>query len=243
MKIELIDHMGSDLTVVNAARVSFNKKSDWVYCCGEFCTDRCKTTGEKCPRLSERDQKLIRYLAEHNHWTPFAHCIATFYFKVPIFVARQLHKHQVGFVVNEVSRRYVDEEPEFFFPKKWRKRSKNKKQGSSGETIDLWKINAAGNINLFAFSMMDDILEQCRYSKELYNRLIYLGVAPEQARMILPLNTYTEFYMTGSLAAWARMYRLRVSDDAQEETKEVVEEIGNHMKELFPYSWKVLINE
>lgn len=210
MKVKLIDHMGSDLTVVNAARVSFSKYHH------EF--------------DHNGDRSLIRYLAKHGHWTPFGHPQITLHVKVPIFVARQLHKHQVGFVVNEVSRRYVDEEPEFYRPKVWRARAENKKQGSSEEVIKFPRLG---------FEIVD--YEDAAYS--VYLNLLEDGVAPEQARMVLPLSTYTEFYMTGSLAAWARLYNLRIQPDAQKEIQEVAGQIGEIIQPLFPVSWEALCQE
>ena len=128
MQVKLIDHMGSDLTVVNAARVSFAKVSEW----DEIPFGDGPTKG----LLNQGDEKLIKYLAKHNHWSPFGHCSMQFHIKAPIFVARQLVKHQVGLVWNEVSRRYVDDEPEFYTPKVWRLKADDKKQGSSDETIE-----------------------------------------------------------------------------------------------------------
>lgn len=209
MKATLIDYMGSDLTVVNAARVSFNKRKD---------------------RVDESDIKLIHYLARHNHWTPFGHCQAQFHIKAPIFVARQLVKHQVGLVWNEVSRRYVDSEPAFHLPKAWRKRAENKKQGSSTDHVD--ELNMADHFHQEAVTR----------ASLSYHHLLDMGVAPEQARIVLPLATYTEWYWTGSLAAWARIAKLRIHEDAQQETREVVEQISEEMADIFPVSWEALTN-
>lgn len=231
MKVDLIDSMGSDLTVVNAARVSFNKESEYEGTCLEEYIEpdsRCLTYKE-VKTLKEADIKLIKYLAKHKHWTPFAHCTATLRIKCPIFVARQLHKHQVGLVVNEVSRRYVDSEPEFFIPKEFRLRAANKKQGS-GEYCDP-ELNDV---------VEEAVITSTKYLFHIYNDLIKKGVAPEQARMILPLNTMTEFYMTGSLAAWARIYKLRVEDTAQQEIQDLAFMIEDYMYDLFPTSWMEL---
>lgn len=213
MQVTLIDHMGTDLSVVNAARVSFHKESK------EF---------------KNKDEGLIKYLANHKHWTPFAHCFASFRIKAPIFVARQLVKHQVGLAWNEVSRRYVDEEPEFWFPKEWRGKPENAKQGSNGV------------VNEEAFGNFCDIAvypeELCRISLDIYTDMIVKEYAPEQARMFLPQNTMTEWIWSGSLAAFARVCNLRLEEHAQEETREIARMIDKEMKELFPISWKYLIN-
>jgi len=209
VKVELVDKMGSDLTVVNAARVSFNKHQETF-----------KTT----------DERLIKYLAVHGHWTPFGHCSIQFRIAAPIFVARQLVKHQVGLVWNEVSRRYVDYAPEFFIPNQneWRGKPVNAKQGSAGYV----HINNGLKISI------DSVHKN---AESVYNKLIEAGVAPEQARMVLPLSTYTEWYWTGSLMAFARVCNLRMSDDAQKETQEIARQISEHCATLFPISWKYLV--
>lgn len=226
MKVTLIDSMGSDLSVVDAARVSFNKRSDWEW-------------EQQLQVLPERDTKLINYLAKHNHWTPFGHCFASFRIKAPIFVARQLGKHQVGLVWNEVSRRYVDSEPEFYVPDAWRKRAENVKQGSSDETVDLsevgWLKGEADLLNLEEVISMHN--EDCL---ETYKELLRAGVCPEQARMVLPQSMYTEWIWSGSLAAFARVCKLRLDPHTQYETRLVAEQIDQHMAELFPVSWKAL---
>ncbi len=219
MSVELVDYMGSDLSVVNAARVSFAKESEW-----EYTTVGLDNFYEV---LSEKDQKLITYLATHNHWTPFAHAFLSFRIKAPIFVARQLVKHQVGLAWNEVSRRYVDSEPEFWFPEVWRGKPVNAKQGSDG-VVNSWTANA------------DHITEACL---DLYLSMIAAGVAPEQARMILPQNTMTEWIWSGSLAAFARVCKLRLDPHAQQETQEIAKQINNLIPSEFEYSWKALIGE
>lgn len=220
MEVKLIDVMGDDLRVVNAARVSFSKESEW-----EFEELKPFDSGPNY-NLSEKDQKLIKYLAKHNHWTPFSHVQITLREKVPIFVARQRFKHTVGFSYNEVSRRYVDSPPEFFVPSEWRKYSENKKQGSSDEVINQ-------SFEYKAF------LEVC---KDQYEWMIKQGVAPEQARMVLPQAMYTEYYVTGSLSAWSRAYLLRKDSHAQKEIQDLArmwnDTIGD-IKEL-EHSWKAL---
>ena len=211
MQVRLMDKMGSDLTVVNAARVSFAKESGW---------DIIPEGGETEGILNQSDEKLIKYLAKHNHWSPFGHCSMQFHIKAPIFVARQLVKHQVGLVWNEVSRRYVDDEPEFYIPKRWRLRPEGSvKQGSSDKTIDY------------------DIAGTMAYVKTTYNNLLREQVAPEMARMVLPQNMYTEWYWSGTLMAFARVCNLRCAKDTQWETQQIANKIDKFGAEFFPYSW------
>ena len=219
MKVNYVSHMGNDLSVVNAARVSFGKHST------ELSYDQIDIDGHQCtvPHMNSKDEKLIKYLAEHDHWTPFAHTAITFLIKAPFFVARQLGKHQVGLAWNEISRRYVDTMPEFFIPNEWRLAAEDKKQGSSDETTD-YSIHPA---HVFAV--------QC------YQNMLGLGIAPEQARMVLPQSTYTEWYWTGSLYAFSRVCKLRIQDDAQKETKDTVELISDRCEQLFPVCWKSLL--
>ena len=240
MKVDLIDYMGSDLSVVNAARVSFDKISEAKDY--EF-IDLGHIPGNLIPILEERDAKLIRYLAKHNHWTPFGHAFASFRVKAPIFVARQLGKHQVGLVWNEVSRRYVDSEPEFYVPSEWRKRAENVKQGSSDETIDLRKFGPNGDDFLLKW---DADLEECHGyhnhdSLLHYEALIRAGVCPEQARMVLPQSMLTEWVWSGSLAAFARVCKLRLDPHTQKETRDIAEMIDVEMRRLFPVSWEALM--
>ena len=216
-----IDHMGSDLSVVNAARVSFGKKSAW-----EEPFEDCDVS---LLRLSDRDTKLIKYLAKHKHLSPFGHAFASFHVKAPIFVARQLVKHKF-LRWNEVSRRYVDDEPEFYVPEVWRGRSADKKQGSEGEV----KLDTLES--LIVSDSPDEAL--CAY-----NVLLDAGVAPEQARMVLPQSTMTEFYWSGSLDAFASMCVLRLKGDTQYETRLVTQQIDEVMSGLFPVSWKALVHD
>ena len=207
MNVNYIDHMGTDLTVCNAARVSFDKHHDL---------------------LTSGDEKLIGYLAKHDHWTPFSHCTATFRIKAPIFVARQLFKHKVGLTENEISRRYVDSEPEFYIPEVWRGKAKNKKQGSSGILSDNEYIGEAVKIVYERAATMYDLL------------ITKAGVAPEQARMVLPQGMFTEWFWTGSMSAWARICKLRISDDAQAESKGIAKMIDKECVKLWPISWSAL---
>lgn len=226
MSVELVDYMGSDLSVVNAARVSFAKESDW--------NADSLINGDKLV-LEERDEKLINYLAKHNHWTPFAHAFASFRIKAPIFVARQLVKHQVGLAWNEVSRRYVDDEPEYYLPSSWRSRpASNIKQGSGG-VFDT-KFMVEGNKEVMDVHASN----LCYAVDQLYKQAIHNGMAPEQARMILPQNTMTEWIWSGSLAAFCRVCKLRLDPHAQLETQELVGYIKAHLEPLFPISFKAL---
>ena len=212
MTVTLVDHMGSDLSVVNAARVSFAKVHK------EF--------------KDGADTKLINYLAKHNHWSPFGHASIQFHIKAPVFVARQLVKHQVGLTWNEVSRRYVDIEPEFYAPKVWRGVAENKKQGSSEEEININPRN----------DMVDDYQKVLSTAKWTYEELLRKGVCPEQARMVLPQSMMTEWYWSGTLYAFARVCNLRCKDDAQKETQDVGWNIDRHARKLFPASWLALRN-
>ena len=221
MKVTLVDSMGTDLSVVNAARVSFNKKSQWGH----------HVPGQGIFELKKGDIKLIQYLAKHGHWTPFGHATLSYHIKAPIFVARQLVKHQVGLVWNEVSRRYVEDTPEFWMPEVWRGRPTDKKQGSSEEEI-VW-LDREQRVSA-------GVDKACVYAVEMYEKMIRAGVAPEQARMVLPQNTYTEWYWTGSLYAFSRVCNLRCKGDTQEETRNVAWDIHDLAKEKFPVSWPAL---
>jgi thymidylate synthase (FAD) len=222
IKATLMDHMGSDLTVVNAARVSFGKESHAV-AWADYDYENKARCGDLIAILDPKDQKLIRYLAKHNHISPFGHCFASFHVKAPIFVARQLVKHSF-LRWNEVSRRYVDDEPEFYVPDVWRGRSADKKQGSEGVV--------ESNANMLYYNTM---------SLGLYNQLLDEGVAPEMARMTLPQSTMTEWWWSGSLDAFARMCNLRLPSDTQYETRVVAEQVSKVLGELFPVSWEALV--
>jgi len=238
----LIDNMGSDLSVVNAARVSFGKESDWNWTYpesedewDELSDNGWQATSSSClewKRLSGRDTKLIKYLAKHKHISPFGHAFASFHVKAPIFVARQLVKHKF-LRWNEISRRYVDGEPEFYLPDVWRGRSADKKQGSEG-VVDLHPMT-------FVVDPSDDKQELNEASLDVYNYLLQQGVAPEQARMLLPQSTMTEFYWSGSLDAFASMCILRLKGDTQYETRLVAQQIDKVMSDLFPVSWEALV--
>ena len=210
--VDYINHMGSDLTVVNSARVSFDKKVD---------------------HLSAKDAKLINYLAKHSHWTPFAHVQVTLLVEAPVFVARQLVKHQVGLVWNEVSRRYVSDPPTFHVPELWRQASDNVKQGSSAKPIQ--HSGVAGAVYHRAMLRLQTV----------YKELLSMGVCPEQARMVLPQSMMTSWYWTGSLVAFARVVNQRTHSTAQVETKAIAIEIDNVIKSLedLKVSWNALLGE
>ena len=229
IKAEYIDHLGTDLTVVNAARVSFDKESDWKL---DFSKDH--KFGDNV--LSDADVKLIAYLAKHNHWSPFAHTSIQLRVKAPIFVARQLVKHQVGGVWNEVSRRYVDSDPEFYFPDVWRGRpTGGAKQGSSGVVTELPEGEG-----IYVQRPLRAAMQTTAAALETYNLMLSGGVAPEQARMILPQNMMTEWYWTGSLMFFARVCAQRLDPHAQAETSEVARQISDIVRPLFPVSWMAL---
>ena len=209
MQVDYVDHLGGDINVVNAARVSFAKEVK------EFDL--------------EKDTKLINYLAKHNHFTPLAHTSVTIRVKAPIFMARQFVKHQIGLVWNEESRRYIDDEPEFYIPKELRGRPVNAKQGSNGvlESSEMFT---------------DMIVAESSRCLDLYNRLLEGNVAPEMARMVLPQNTMTNWMWTGSLVALARVVKLRTDSHAQQEAQELAKLINNVVAPLYPVSWKALMS-
>jgi len=213
IEVTYVNHMGNDMTVVNAARVSFAKESTW---------DDYNSETEQYV-LKDKDRKLVHYLADHVHYSPFGHCFASFHVKAPLFVARQLVKHKF-LRWNEISRRYVDSEPEFYEPSEWRGRSGDKKQGSDG-TVAIY---------------MD---QEMQWHRQLtsYTNLINNGVCPEQARMVLPQSMMTEWYWSGSLDAFADMCNLRCAGDTQYETRVVANKINNEMIFLFPESWSALV--
>ena len=206
--------MGSDLSVVNAARVSFGKTSEW----------NPDWRDDHYTSLLTQDSKLIKYLADHKHMSPFGHCFASFHVKAPIFVARQLVKHKF-LRWNEISRRYVDDEPQFYEPDEWRGRSADKKQGSDG----LVKISPVGSLKVQGYCLA------------AYLDLLSEGVCPEQARGVLPQSTMTEWWWSGSLDAWADMCKLRIAPDSQYESQLVARGISGIMSGLFEASWAALV--
>ena len=218
MQVQYITHSGSDLLVVNAARVSFAKESK---------------------ELNDKDQKLITYLAEHKHWLPFRHPQVTLRCKAPLPIARHLGKHQVGFSWSEESRRYIDTPPEFYWPDKWRKRADNKKQGSSDEVFETEPLVAIREWERGQVVAAPSKLQSLMVA--MYNGLVALGVAPEQARMILPQNMMVNWVWTGSLLGWAQMCKARLADDAQRETQEFARKVQDVVAPLYPVSWDNLM--
>lgn len=219
MNVDYIQHWGDDLIVANAARVSFDKYSNWVWSVdGE---------GEDVVGLDPKDEKLIHYLAKHKHTSCFEHMGATLKLKVPIFIARQIQRHRT-FSYNEISRRYVDSPPEFFWPDKWRARAENAKQGSGGihPNSEQWDNKTAGHMHSVV---------------ALYDNMLVDGIAPELARMILPQNMYTEFYMSGNLRAWSHFLHLRLDGHAQKEVQDVAQMVADILTPLFPVSMEALL--
>lgn len=219
MEVEYIDHLGSDINVVNAARVSFAKEVT------EFDL--------------EKDTKLINYLAKHNHWSPLAHTAVSIRVKAPIFMARQFVKHQIGLVWNEESRRYIDDTPEFYKPEEWRSRPENVKQGSGNKTVDpelVFQGDYTDNPEAYGFE------NYCQYSLNLYNWMLMNDIAPEQARMVLPQNVMTNWIWTGSLVAFARVCKLRLEAHAQVEAQELAQKINDVVAPLYPVSWEALMD-
>jgi thymidylate synthase (FAD) len=271
--------MGTDLSVVNAARVSFGKKSEWE----TVDSDEIETLGGPHSVhfiLSDRDKGLIQFLArgctsgdwdnikyilytlseEHGwggkeaeeilnhvksmptHWTPFGHTAITLHIKAPIFVARQLGKHQVGMVWNEVSRRYVTDEPKFFYPKEFRKAAENVKQGSSDEEVTMLqeplpRLSHSGGRIKQSVGVANALV------KELYEEMLASGVCPEQARMVLPQSMYTEWYWTGNLYSFANVFIQRTDSHAQREVQDIARQIGEIIAPLYPVSWAALTGE
>ena len=283
MEATLIDSMGTDLSVVNAARVSFGERSKWVNEDEVWIAPRIDATRYEMmnpwvePLLSDKDQGLIRFLARGctsgdwenikqslcdldgtydwecfnmeeilnhirkmpSHWSPFAHTAITLHLKMPIFVARQIMKHTTGIEYNEISRRYVDSEPEFYVPDVWRKKADNVKQGSSEEAVT--KINVADYGENY---WSDPGFTYSAYLESvgmLYDSMIRSGVAPEQARMVLPQSMYTEVIATGNLYAWANLYNQRTDSHAQKEAQILAKQIGKIVKPLYPVSWAALV--
>jgi thymidylate synthase (FAD) len=223
--VMLIDCCGSDLSVVNAARVSFHKESEME----EFAYSHDMYGPVVGYKLSAKDAKLIKYLAEHNHKSPFNHAFMSFRVKAPIFVARQLVKHEY-LPWNEVSRRYVDEEPEFYFPEYWRKKADNIKQGSSDEDSG-WTPGWTKRLTATELCLAE------------YNDALDSGVCAEQARMVLPQNMMTEWIWSGTLFAFAKMCSLRLDSHTQKETQEIAKMIHDTASNLFPVSWKALVDD
>lgn len=226
IKATLLDSMGSDLTVSNAARVSFGKNRKEFLHKGD---PRVRPSGRS-------DEELIQDMAREGHISPFGHCFASFHVKAPIFVARQLVKHKF-LRWNEISRRYVDSEPEFYVPKQWRGKSKDKKQGSSSDIVDIMNYYGTGGKD----GCDDPYLDACQIALEVYEDMLSKGAAPEMARMVLPQSMFTEWWWSGSLDAFADMCKLRLKEDTQYESRLVAQQISEEMERLYPVSWKALV--
>ena len=207
MKVEHIDHMGNDDSVVNAARVSFAKQADQY--------------------TADQNARLIKYLARHNHWTPFAHAFVTLRFKAPIAIHAQCVKHQVGFAMNKVSRRYVSDKPELFIPDFRLAPEGSVKQGSG----EVHPDNAHWQVNY------EDLMNK---AVDLYLMMIDGDVAPEQARFVLPQGVMTEWVWSGSLQAWARFYTQRIDPHAQQEIQFLAQEVDKIVGALYPVAWDAL---
>ncbi len=208
--VELLETFGSDLTVVNAARVSL---------------------GKQVSEFTDKDARLIKYLADHDHVSPFFHPQARFRIRMPIWMAREWYRHTVGFARNEVSRRYVDDPPTFHLPDAIRTRAPNKKQGSNDD------VHPKNERMLFL------IRNSCEEAMDVYEMLLEENVPPEQARMVLPQNMMTEFIETGSLAAYARLCKLRMGPDAQKEIRDVAGKVATALQTVFPHSWGTLVSQ
>ena len=223
IKVELIDHMGSDLSVVNSARVSFDKQVE---------------------KVSDGDVKLIKYLANHKHMTPFRHNQIQIRCHAPIFLARQLGKHQAGLSWNEVSRRYVDSEPEFFIPDEWRGRPDGSIKQGSGGVVEYLK----GWSSIVGVSSQWDMSTNIAYDhfisvvEDMYREFLEAGVAPEMARMVLPQSMMTSWYWTGNLISFAHVYKERIAEGAQLEAQWFAEDLDKVIRPLFPESWSALVD-
>lgn len=238
IKVELIHSVGDDLDVANAARVSFDKVSEWEYVNAACVDEQYRPIPEHSDKvLSEKDVKLINYLAKHKHHSPFNHSFLSFRVKAPIFVARQLVKHKF-MPWNEVSRRYVDSEPEFYFPEYWRSKADNVKQGSAEGPVIAMRIQDANEMTPEDWVKLD--VKQCLRA---YNQMLVKGVCPEQARMVLPQNTMTEWRWSGTLGAFLDMLVLRLDPHTQKETRDVAELIAKEVKKLFPVSYAAYLGE
>lgn len=245
IKVEYIDHMGSDLKVVNCARASFDKTSslgedgklkqadvNLINFLARGCTtqewDDLINEVMEAGHCDEVADMLRQYKASAVHFAPFCHCSVTLRLTIPVFVARQLVKHQIGMTWSEVSRRYVSDEPSFWFPEVWHTRPENVKQGSGAE------FKNQGGATAYAKNATEVALDT-------YKTLVTSGVAPEEARIVLPLNHMTTVVWTGTLLAWTRVCNQRLDPHAQGATQEAAKSIQDIVKPLFPVSWDALV--
>ncbi|UFK09529.1 putative flavin-dependent thymidylate synthase [Xanthomonas phage DES1] len=214
MQVMYRDHMGSDLSVCNAARTSFGKQKE---------------------TLDDKDINLINFLAREKHVLPFRHPHITVRCAAPVFLARQLGKHQVGLSWSEESRRYIDSPPEFFWPDKWRKRAENVKQGSSQEEVNIINVDGGnGTPQQFAEASL-------RQAVFAYTSMLDAGVAPELARMILPQNMIVNWVWTGSLLSFYHLYKLRSESHSQIEAQQFAQMLAGVIAPLYPHSWEALL--
>jgi len=235
MEAKYIQHAGDDLLVVNAARVSMGKQSEWEI--SEVPKeDENGLYWENV--LSAKDAKLINYLAKHQHMTPFEHCTVTLHLKVPLFICAQIQRHRT-FAFNQISRRYVDDQIEFYYPDKWRKRAENVKQGSSDEEVKELKVTDC--VESYTTEVANAYQLACSAAESLYNDMLKAGVAPELARMILPQSLYTEFFATANLRNWAHFLKLRLDSHAQAEVREIAQQCADIIKSLYPVSYAALM--
>lgn len=259
------DHFGSDLSVVNDARVSMDAESDWIvdpdtgknvlserdkgligFLARGMMRKEWDAALEELVRATDREtvERIVKYLRRvPTHWTPFGHCVIKLEMSAPVPIRTQCFKHKVGLVENEISRRYVDEPPEFFMPEVWRKRGDSIKQGSSTTENVLWLIEPYdhpdfGPVEGITVTSAVDAFHT--YALDLYNGLIAAGVCAEQARFVLPQSMLTKWRWTGSLYAFAEFYRKRADAHAQKETQYLAEELAKIIEPLFPVSWKAL---
>lgn len=264
MICKYMTHMGNDILVLDAARASFGKDTHYIGA-GDAAANQVHVQNmnnidikdkmyldyleegladEVDPNdgsfLKRGDFRLLHFLAEHEHVLPFRHPKVTLRCKVPLFVARQLGKHQVGLDWSEESRRYVTGEPELYWPEKWRKAADNVKQGSSDEAVNTVNWSVVGKDMSFPIDPQVLAENTARNSIIVYNDMIASGVAPEQARMLLPQNMMVNYVWTGSLLSWFHLYRMRTDPTTQKETKQFAEMVGEHMKRLYPVSWDAL---
>ena len=252
IKVEYVDHMGTDLSTVNSARVSFDKESDWEDCSedpdmardAEVLADLHHTTiREQFAKFSDNkgvlkteDKGLVKYLASHHHTTPSRHNAVTIRCHAPIFIARQLGKHQAGLSWNEVSRRYVDTPPEFFVPDEWRGRPDGSIKQGSGVKVSVKPFRPMG------LDFADHNTKFLDAISGYYNHLLQQGVAPEMARMVLPQSMMTSWYWTGNLLAFAHVYKERIAEGAQLEAQWFAEDLDKVIRPLFPESWSALVD-
>lgn len=238
IKVEYVDHMGTDLSVVDAARVSFAKKSAWESVISvdttrkedseEWLKDHRVHKG--CfVKMSEADAKLINYLAKHEHWTPFAHTAISLRVAAPVPIRTQCFKHKVGLVENEESRRYIKSTPEIFIPEFREKPEGSIKQGSGGihQSNEEWQYSYR------------KLTERC---VDIYLQMIKEGVAPEQARFVLPQGAIVNWVWTGNLMSFANFYKKRIDPHAQQEIQEVARKVDEVIRPLFPVSWAALVD-